>query len=123
MQLRRQAEALAAATNVGTLPTQVNLTLYQGDNFYLRITLSGSNVDITGYTAKSEIKSSPGAGAAIASFTATVSGPTQLDLALPAAQSVLVPSSASWDVQITDSAGVVTTLAYGSISAMRQVTT
>lgn len=118
-----QERAARAATTVGKLPTQVNLTMYQGDSFYLRITLTGSNIDITGYTAKADIKSSPGSGSVIASFAATVSAPTQIDLALSAAQSVLVPSAASWDVQITDSAGVVTTLAYGSITSMRQVTT
>lgn len=123
MQRRRQAEALASATVVGALPTLVNLTLYQGDDFYLRINVTGTGVNLTGYTAKADIKSSPGSGAVIATFAATITSSTQVDLHLTAVQAALVPATAAWDVQVTDPTGVITTLAYGSVTSMRQVTT
>jgi hypothetical protein len=126
MQLRKLAELQAAATTVGSLPVQVNLLFYQGDDFYLRINVTdklGAPIDLTAYTPKAQIRSSPGSGVIQATFTASIVAPNGVMLHLPSAQSVLVASAAAWDVQITDSAGVITTIAYGSVSCTREVTT
>jgi len=123
-QLEEQAAALAAAQVVGALPTRVDLSIYQGDDFFLTVAVSGSGaIDLTTFTPKSQIKSNPGAPSVIASFTATVKDPTTIVLHLASAQSTLLPSTASWDLQITDTNGLVTTLCYGQISTSREVTT
>lgn len=121
---RLERDVRATATVVGAPPALVNLLLYQGDDFYLDIILSGSGaIDLTSYTPKAEIRPTPGSATLIASFAVTITGATTMRLHLLHAQAELLVGDAAWDVQITDSAGVVTTVAYGSITLTKQVTT
>jgi hypothetical protein len=135
MRLRQQAEdnaarqqiavdMQAAGVTVGTLPAVVNLILYQGDDFYLHVNVNPGTppVDLTSYTAKAEIRSTPGASTVIATFTATIVDSDTVGLHLPAAQADLVSVPAFWDVQVTDVLGAVTTLAYGTVTPTKDVT-
>lgn len=126
MQLRQQAEAAAQvdtrAVSVGELPSVVNLVLYQGDDFFVRITVGSPVGDLTGYTAKAEIRTTAASNTALATFDATIIDAFTVGLHLPANQSKLVTTAAVWDVQVTDPAGQVTTLAYGTVAVTREVT-
>lgn len=120
----RQHEVATTATVVGTTPPRVDLTVYQGDDFYLTVTVTQTTppIDLTTYTPKAEIRAQPGAATVIATFVATIVDPLTVGLHLPHAQSALLAGNASWDLQITDPAGVVTTVAYGSVSVTKDVT-
>jgi hypothetical protein len=124
MQLQRQREAQAeeraSTLTVGTLPQRVDLVLYQGDDFYMDLTVLGP-ADLTGYVPKAEIRSAPG-GSPLTEFEATIIGTTVVRLHLTSLDATSLPATVSWDVQVTDPAGTVTTLAYGSATVAREVT-
>lgn len=125
MLLKRMVEAAAAAQVIERLPVRVDLHIYQGDDFYLNLGIDDSQVavDLTTYTPKSQIRTKPGAVEVVAEFDVTVKDATTLALHLPTEESAKLPQTSSWDVQITDVTGVVTTLAYGTVTANREVTT
>jgi hypothetical protein len=120
----RLPHATTAASAVGTMPVPVTLNLYEGDDFFLDIAVddTASPIDLTLYTPKSEIRSVPGSPDLLASFDVTVVDATHLRLHLSSVESTGLPQVAAWDVQITDASGVVTTLAYGQVITVRQVT-
>ena len=119
--LRLEQAQARDAQNVGQLPTGVNLTLYQGDDFYLNVGVTGAGVNLTGYTAKADIATAPGA-TVMASFTATVTNATTIALHLTAVEAAKLTANGVWDLQITDTAGVVTTLISGTVTVVKQVT-
>ena len=111
-----------------------DLCWYRGDTQTIVVTYTdsaGGPVDITGYTAKSQIRAKPGdTDPALVEITEQDS----ITLDGPAGQLTLVFSSqntgpdldaqrkASWDLQITSPGGVVTTLVYGNIEFITDVT-
>lgn len=111
-------------TALGQLPARVDLMVYQGDDFFVTVAVDDSTtpIDLTTYTAKAEIRSAAGSPTILATFTTTILNALTVGLHLPHAQSELLTSNGAWDVQITDTAGQVTTLAYGSVSVVKQVT-
>lgn len=113
-----------AATSVGQAPTQVNLTIYQGDDFFLNVVVAMTSgvVDLTGYTPKAEIRTNAGAPTVLATFAAEIANANTVSLHLDHAQSTLLNNNAVWDIQITDPTGLVTTLACGTVTVMKQVT-
>lgn len=115
----------AAPQTIGTLPPQVNLVLYQGDDFFLVVTVdnAGSVIDLTSYTAQATIRLSTGATSVLAAFVCTVRDGTTLDLHLPSAESTKLDKACVWDLQIVDPAGITTTLCSGTVSVSKQVTT
>lgn len=122
---RPEVDPLAATAQVvGQLPTRVDLVLYQGDDFFLNVVVDTTvtPIDLSTYTPKAEIRASPGAATVIATFDAVIVDTVTIGLHLPSAESTLIATAASWDVQITDPAGVVTTICYGSVSPTKEVT-
>lgn len=114
-----------AMATAGTLPPRIDLALYQGDDFFLRIVLEANEnpIDLTGYTPKAEIRATAGSDVVLAAFACTVVDPATLELHLTSALSTALPATGAWDVQIEDSVGLVTTLAYGSVTVAKEVTT
>ena len=125
MQLRQraeaEAEARAAAITIGTLPPRVDLILFQGDDIFINLTLTQPGIDLTLYVPRAQVRSQPG-GVLIAEVDVSVLNATTLRLHLDSPQTTLFPSTAVWDVQVSDTAGIVTTLAQGSVSTTREVT-
>jgi len=121
--MRERVNLMATSTVIGTAPASIDLQVYQGDDFFLEIDVDDSVVpiDLTNYIAKAEIRSAPG-GSLLATFDPTVVDPTTILLHLTAVQSVKLTKTSSWDVQVTDPAGVVTTLAYGHVTVILEVT-
>lgn len=113
----------ATGVTVGTLPAIINLNIYQGDDFFLDLTIGSTpDIDLTNYTPKAEIRQNPGANLVLATFDATIVDSTTIGLHLPAAQSILLTSNCHWDVQITDPAGLVTTVGRGDVNVTLEVT-
>jgi len=115
--------ALKAVTTVGQLPANVDLAVYQGDDVFVNIVVDDSVVaiDLTTYIPTAEIRSAPG-GQLVAAFDATIVDPVTVALHLLAVDSAKLTTKAAWDCQIVDPAGIVTTLAYGAVSVVEQVT-
>jgi len=112
------------ATQVGELPAAVDLVLYAGDYFRVTIDVTdGANgpVDLTGQTPKAQIRTTTDAAAPLAEFAATVDGNT-VALVLTSDQTTDLPAAAVWDVQLSDPADVVTTLAFGKVTTTAEVT-
>jgi hypothetical protein len=110
------------------MPTQKNLTLYQGDNFQLLFRLKdddGVYLDLTGCTPKSQVKDSVG-GTLIVEFVAdladqtTTPGGVLLSLDHTAATGV---ANGVWDFQVTYPDGSVYTYLYGTVTVTGEVTT
>jgi len=105
----------------------VNLNLYAGDDFVMVVTVQnddGSAVDLTGYTAVSQIKTRIGDATPLATFTCVTGGTAgTVTMTLPNAESASLTSGVVYDMQITSSGGVITTLIAGSLTINPQVTT
>ena len=122
---KAQAEqkAAMAATTVGSLPARIDLLLYQGDDFILDLIFSGPvGIDMATYTAKAEIRQSPGSAQLITTFVPSTPNASTVRLHLTHSSAELLGGDCSWDCQITDTVGTVTTVAYGSITLTKQVT-
>lgn len=110
----------------GSLPLQVDLTLYRGDDFFLDVEVTdsgGAPFDLTGYTAAAQIRATADAAdPPAASFDPVIAGST-IHLHLPHGEATGLPTpNGAWDVQITDATGIVTTLAFGAVTTTPDVT-
>jgi hypothetical protein len=110
---------------INALPAEVNLNLYAGDDFTLRIDVSdaqGGAANLTGAVPKSQIRATAEAEQVAGEFVASVDeGDSAIYLHLTSEVSTGLPARAVWDVQITQG-GRVMTLARGVITMMAEVT-
>lgn len=110
------------------MAAQATLTIYQGDDYAADVLVMQADgvtpADLTGYTAQSQIRLNAGDNSpdAVAEFTAAITGNT-ISLSLSnAATSELTKSTYAWDVQIIGPDGWITTLLYGAVQVLREVT-
>jgi hypothetical protein len=119
------ASSKAPVTSITALPISVNLSLYKGDDFTFTLTVTNADqspADLTGVTAEAQIRTKADApDPPLASFEATITG-NVIALHLAGADSALLPSTSTWDCQITTVDGHITTLAAGSIAMSGEVT-
>lgn len=108
-----------------------NIVLYQGDDFELIFQLknkgTGTPVNITGCTPKSEIRASPDAGTVTVAFAAAIMGaPTDgtVRLYLTSAQTAALTAGEQlvWDVQLLWPSGVIKTYLNGTVNVLPEVT-
>jgi hypothetical protein len=107
---------------ITALPACVNLSLYQGDDFTLRIDVTqpdGDPLDLAGAVVRAQIRATPQADEVAGEFTPTVDGST-IFLHLSSAASTPLLGKLAWDVDVTRG-GQVTTLAAGSIEFAAEV--
>lgn len=115
------------------LPVNKNLSVYKGDSFAFSFRLrtqSGvaSYVDLTGCTAKAEIRATEDSGTVIAEFDTEVPTQTGDDLGrvnislTPADTSAVGFVSGLWDVQLEWPDGTVKTYLSGSVQVTKEVT-
>ena len=112
----RSPQALSA------LPVTVNLTLYQGDDFTLRLAVTnniGQPADLAGATVRAHIRASAASGEKAGEFAPTIVGSAIL-LHLTSAVSAGLPNRSVWDCDITIN-GRVTTLAAGTLTLRPEV--
>lgn len=115
-----------------TTPGNYDLTIYQGADFALRVKWKdslGALVDLTGYTARMQIRRSLRDAAIVASLTTEnarivlggVAG--TIDLSLLAATTAAVTVRAGvYDLELIDSTGIVTRLLQGAVEFSQEVT-
>src|SRR5262252_3087791 len=102
-------------------PATFPLELYRGDTEHMRFRFySGDGttpIDLTGATAKSEIRDRP-AGGIIVSLICTVILPNIVDVVLSAQESPKLPitTKGCWDLQITLLSGTVLTPVSGKVT-------
>lgn len=112
---------VSGPVTITALPQVVNLNLYQGDDFFLDITVTdsqGQPVDLSGSTSTAQIRKSAADATIMASFTVTPEG-NVLHLHLVGADAAVLTSGV-WDAQIDT--GAVTTLVAGTVSITNEVT-
>jgi hypothetical protein len=117
--------AYAATQIVTVLPAEVDLNIYQGDDFYLdvAVTDSASNpIDVTNMAPMSQIRTTPDGPAILASFNITVDATNKniMHLHLAATDSNNLPPACAWDLQLSQPS--VTTIAAGTVTVTLQVT-
>ena len=106
------------------MPVLVNVKLYAGDDFAMALTVltaDGSAADLSGVAVLAEVRESSVSMAAAATFSASVAG-NVISLSLSHEDTADLPALGVWDCQILDSGGHVTTLVYGQMRAVAQVT-
>ena len=108
-------------------PGTYNITLYRGDTWTADIvltdTVSGSVLDLTGYSALAQIRATADAASAEASFASVLTeleGKVTLTLSA-AASAALTITSGVWDLQLTDASSAVRTYLAGSVTVTPDV--
>lgn len=105
-----------------------DLSITRGDDYRVMITLTSNGVpfDLTGHTAKAQIRPSTATAAVLsAEFTATVETPATdgvIKLELDNTTTSALTGNGVWDLEITDSGGWVTTVASGTVTLVPDVT-
>ena len=107
-------------TAIGALPSQVDLTLYAGDDFTFTLTCSGPA--ITGQTATAQIRATAANSSVLGAMTTSITAPNIVNLTIPHTVSSSLPATAVWDCQLTDGSGNITTIASGSVTTTPDVT-
>jgi len=114
------------------IPANLDITIYRGDDFSLifrmRDSVTNSYVDLTGRTARGQIRATPTSETIIASFTCTVLNQTTtpggvLVTLSPALSAALPLDGGVWDVEVAnaDRSWVRTPLA-GAVTVLAEVT-
>jgi len=119
-------------------PGSYNLEIYQGDTFKVTVRLRSRNadgslgayLDLTGCTAKAQIRSTEASDTVIAEFVTEIldqtATPGGVKLSLThGVTAALAPTSAAgelWDMQITFADGTVTTYLRGGVKITAEVT-
>jgi hypothetical protein len=116
------------ATVISAVPASVSLTLYQGDDFTLKVTVQDANgnpYNLTGLTPEAQIRATYASPVA-AAFTCSVDAPATngiFHMTLAPTETEGLPPRGVWDVQVSTADGMhVTTLAAGTVQVTSQVT-
>jgi hypothetical protein len=110
------------ATTVTALPIEVDLVLYQGDDFYLDLIVSnpdGTDADLSTAIATAEIHTNTATTTPLAVFNATIIG-NVIHLHLPSGESTNLTAPGVWDCQIATPD--ITTLVAGRVTPTAEVT-
>lgn len=105
-----------------------NLVIDQGSDFAINFTVKedGSAKNLTGYSARAQMRTSKTASSVAATFTCTISTPTNgtVTMSLPnATSSALTAGTYVYDLEIfTANNAIVTRLLQGSVDLTQEVT-
>ena len=107
-------------------PGQFPLILYRGDSRHWQFKLwkdveKTDPVDLTGVTAKSEIRDRPG-GRTVVAMECSIDLPNIINLSLLASVSRNVPATGNWDLQLTYDTGDIVTILAGTVTVTPDVT-
>jgi hypothetical protein len=115
-------------------PPTFNIEIYQGDTFsmFLRIRALDANgdpgnyLDLTGSTAKAQVRANAAADPPDAEFTCTLGNqstvPGSLFVELSPAQTAALTGNGVYDVQITHADGRIRTYLAGTTTLIKEVT-
>lgn len=111
---------------LSALPTRVDLRLYAGDDVTVKITVNnpdGTPADLTGATAKAQIRAWAYDSDPVAEFTCAVDPAGFVLLGLDAAATAAIPRSSVWDCELLFADGSpTTTIVSGSVRTLAEVT-
>jgi hypothetical protein len=105
-----------------------DLAITRGDDYRVVVSLAtnGAPFNLTGYTAKAQIRPSTATGATLtAEFDVTIDSPATdgtITLELGHAVTEALTSGGYWDLQITDGTGWVSTVVSGAVTLVPDVT-
>jgi hypothetical protein len=116
-----------------TIPGKSDLDVVRRDSirreFVVKESKTGPRVPLTGLSGKAQIRQSPDSGSILVELTVTVdqsgTGPTVglIVVEALASETVGLPDTAAWDLQITDGTDAfVKTLLKGAVNLIRDVT-
>jgi hypothetical protein len=110
---------------VTVLPAEINLNIYQGDDFFLDLTVTDQNsnpLDVTNSNVMSQIRASTSSPNLLANISITIDGTTVglIHMHLAASDSNNLPPSCVWDVQFSSPS--IQTIAAGTVTVTPQVT-
>jgi len=108
------------------MPGSYDLAVYRGDTYRWQFKLWAdadkiSPVDLTGVTAKSELRDKSG-GTVLATLDCSIEDPNIIHAVLDKAASESLPSKAVWDLQLTYPGGDVSTVLAGKVTVTADVT-
>jgi hypothetical protein len=107
-------------------PGRYSLSIYRGDAQYWDFVLwndviGGDPYDLTGVTAKAEIRDVP-SGTRVTPLELTIELPNTIHAKLPSDAARTAPTKGVWDLQITFYNGDVQTMVYGDVAVVQDVT-
>ena len=108
------------------VPSKANLAIYQGDDYSAVVTVANGNglpPDLTGYTAKAQIRSGPADTNpdVIAELGVAIDVDT-ITLTMPATDTATLNGRYQWDLELTSPLGLKTTILAGAAIATGEVT-
>jgi hypothetical protein len=108
------------------LPVNYTLELYRGDSYRRQFRLWANllktePVDLTGVVASAAIRSSPPKTESPILLTCSIAA-NIIDVALSAGDSLVVPVSGQWDLQLTYPSGEIRTIVAGSVIVQGETT-
>jgi hypothetical protein len=107
-------------------PSRVDLRIYAGDDVTVKVNVNnpdGTPADLTGATAKAQVRARAADVAALADFTTAVDASGFVLLGLDAAATAMLPAQCVWDCELMFAGGSpVTTIAAGSVRVRAEVT-
>jgi hypothetical protein len=117
--------ARAGSTTAQGQPFGYGLAVYRGDSAQWQFVLWADPdrtvpVDLTGVVVAAQMRDKPD-GLQVIHLTCTITLPNTINVVLAAASSAGAVSG-SWDLQLTTTAGTVTTIVAGSVIVTRDIT-
>jgi hypothetical protein len=116
---------MATAVTVDANPVTVDLKVYAGDDFWLRVIVTdpvtADPIDLTGYLAHGQVRSTAASEEVLADFDTTITG-NLIDIHLFPEDTAALPAACVWDLQITGLDNSCTTIAAGKIKTTAEVT-
>ena len=106
---------------------QADLQIYQGDDYSGTVTVldsSGNAADLTGSAARAQIRIMPAQywPYVAADIACTVVTPNTVNLYIPAAVTITLYCTYVWDLQLTDTFGMISTVLNGSVYVEQDIT-
>lgn len=122
-------EVAGGPINSGAMPSNQDLSIYEGDAVKFTVTVTDSNaapINLTGYTAQAQLKTSF-ADASPIDFVCTLTTPTAGVVTIYMAPATTAGLTAGgtyiWDFQLTEPGGDVRTYLAGDVNVIPEVTT
>jgi hypothetical protein len=121
-QLRDYTQPIQTVT---VLPAEINLNIYQGDDFFLDLTVTDQNnnpLDVTNSSVMSQIRASFNSPNLLANIGIIIDGTTTglIHMHLAATDSNNLPQNCVWDIQLSSPS--IQTIAAGTVTVTPQVT-
>lgn len=110
--------------SVEQLPATVNLSFWRGDDVFFVVAVSdasGAPADLSGQTPAAQIRAAFTSTDIAATLETIISG-NEIQCHIDNTDTAAVPAAGVWDLQLTDAAGFILTIAQGRVTVTGEVT-